>query len=120
MIQVFLQIQILSLNCLSSILIIFQCGMTVETKGWGLDDNNCSLSMCYLIPFCDYKSVGYGSHKNTFLKSICYVERKLEVQMGFQIVSFLQLWPTTLREFGRAYEITNFGRIRSFWTFRSC
>lgn len=38
MIEVFLQIQILSLNCLSRVLIFFQYGMAVEIKGWGLDN----------------------------------------------------------------------------------
>lgn len=72
--------------------------MTVETKGWCLDNRNCSLSVQYLIPFCGYKLVGCGCHKNTLLKSVRYAYRKFSDE--FPIVSFLQLWPKTLMDFG--------------------
>lgn len=102
---------------LSRVLIFFQCGMTVEMKGWGLDNKNCSLSMWYLIPFCD-KSVGCGSHKTTRLLWIeefglsdglsnCFISTAVAKDTE-------GIWQLRCR----AYEITNFGRKTSFWPFK--
>lgn len=97
--------------------------MTVEMKGWGLDNKNCSLSMWCLIPFCNYKSVGCGSHKNTFLKELLLWIEEVGLSDGLSD-SFIStavakdtegFWQLRCR----AYEITNFGRKRSFWPSRS-
>lgn len=90
--------------------------MTVETKGWCLDNKNCSLSMQYLILFRGYKLVGCGSHKNTLLKSVCYAYRKFSDGLSNCCISTVAkdtdgFWQLRCR----AYKRTNFGSKTSFW-----
>lgn len=93
--------------------------MTVETKGWCLDNRNCSLSVQYLIPFCGYKLAGSGCHKNTLLKSVCYAYRKFSDGFSNCFISVAKDTDGFWQLRCRACERTNFGSKTSFWPFRS-